>query len=211
MFRNKMLVKCLVGSALAVGGLFQVGAISTAGVLWGAVLTRSLGSAPLHAPGADKSKSVEWPAHGTAPDRPILRVSADELDNAYRKDIATADLTYLNKAVELSGVTGNVEKDAQGRYFIGVVHDRFVKTPSRPPRVGTIDDVTRAIAEAGLISGKSVPAVILYIRQKDLNLFAGIGGKTITVRGVCKGTRPEPTATPEYEIIVDDCMFVAGK
>jgi hypothetical protein len=204
MFRNKMLATCLFASALVVGGLFQVGIICTAGALASAVLTRTVGGAPLHAPEADKSESVE---------RPALRLPVYDLDNAYDREHATADLTYLNKAVELYDVTGNVEKDAKGRYFIGVLPHRLVKTPSRPPRVGTIDDVTRAIFEAG-VSGnqdKSVPAVILYIRQKDLSLFAGVGGKTITVRGVCKGTRPEPTATPVYEIIVDDCTLVAGK
>jgi hypothetical protein len=162
----------------------------------------TLPSSPVASAGTDGNAAV----------RPTLRVSVAELDNAYSKDLATADSTYLNKAVELSGVTGNVEKDAQGRYFIGIMRYRQVKTPSRPPRVESIDDVIREIREAGFGGGpKYVPAIILYIRQKDLDQFAGVGGKTITVRGVCNGTRPEPTATPEYEIVVEDCTPVLGK
>jgi hypothetical protein len=142
---------------------------------------------------------------------PEVKTSVNDLYTGYGKDLAAADLKFQNKQLELSGVTGKVEKDDQGRYFIGACVSRVVKSGDGKARVMSIDQVQRRVYEAAL-NAKYVPGVMLYLKPDDLNQFTGLdGNKAITVRGRCKGSRTDPSTIPDYVVIIEDCTLVGGK
>ncbi len=155
----------------------------------------------------EQHRESEQPAE-VAPNRPI-RVSADVLylDSDYNQDLVAADLRHLDKIVEVSGVVGKVDKDEQGRYFVGACENRLILTEERRPRVMGIQEAARRLQEAALNS-KYLPGVILHLRVSEAKRFVGLGGATsFTVRGRCKGSLKDPTTDPDRFVIVEDCVL----
>jgi hypothetical protein len=163
-------------------------------------------SAPPPAPPAPAAAPAPPP-----PDEPALRLTARQLFDDYQGDLVTADQKYLGHVVELADVTGKVEKDERGRYYLGAVVARVVRLPpdSSPPRsvVEAIDRMNQASANA-----RYLPGVVLYLDPAHAGAFAGLKpGQKITVRGKCAGSRKDPQTLTENWVVVEACVLVEGR
>jgi hypothetical protein len=116
----------------------------------------------------------------------VVKATADALFLAYRADRAAADQKYTDRVVEVSGMTGKVQKEG-GRYIIGAVRAR-------------VDKRTK----------ESLPRFFLYVHKDDVKGFAGLdGNRPYTIRGRCKGATADAGAVPEFFVVFEDCIFVS--
>src|SRR5262249_55744890 len=129
--------------------------------------------------------------------KPVATLPAQSLYVEYVKDLAAADLKYLDKTVFLTDLTGKVQKDAEGRYFIA-------------------GDVSgeRTSGRGSNIPGQRVipaprPGLVLYISKDDLAAFTGIDRKAISVRGLCRGTRADQDGVPRFVVVLENCRAIA--
>lgn len=137
-----------------------------------------------------------------------VKVRVRVLETAYRTDQVAADLKYLDKTIELTEVDGKVDRDEQGRYFIGTGSRRLVKTRNNAPQMRSIAGAHQAMQQA-ILNAEYVPGVILYIKSADLKNFTGLDGtKPFTIRGQCKGSQKDAGTIPDRYIIVENCIFV---
>jgi hypothetical protein len=81
---------------------------------------------------------------------PAVEVSAIDLFRDYEKDVVAADLKYLNRPLRLLAVSGKIEKDEQGRYFIGACQSRLVKTPERGARFMSSEEAAHRMYQDAL-------------------------------------------------------------
>jgi hypothetical protein len=152
-------------------------------------------------------------AASSAGGTPVAVLSADALLKEYQADLAAADVKYMGKTVDVTGVSGKVQKDDEGRYFLaGAEGARVVKGPGygKVKMVDDIEELHRRAMEAAF-NTKRAPGVILYIDSGDLTAFADLGGRTVTVRGRCKGTQKDRRTDPEEVVIVEGCRPVVGR
>jgi DNA-directed RNA polymerase subunit RPC12/RpoP len=144
----------------------------------------------------------------TGDTRPV-KVAADALFDAYGKDVMGADKKYTGRLIEIADVTGKVEKDDRGRYYVVAAQDaRLVTQPDRGPRSGRIEDVGAHAREAAF-NAEYQAGVILFLDPKTADKFAGLDGKRVTLRGTCHGMTKDKKTEPAYFVTVDDCELVA--
>jgi hypothetical protein len=136
---------------------------------------------------------------------PPLELSYEE----YGKDFIAAELKYRGKLVDLSGVPSAIEKDSQGRYFIGACPlGRSVKQSGSPQGGGGVTDLYFRVQQAAM-NERHVPGIILYLRPDRLPSFTGLDDNyLLTVRGRCTGAQPDASARPEFVVVVEDCVLV---
>ena len=53
-----------------------------------------------------------------APRAPAIKVDAQELFASYERDVVAADKKYTGKIVEIDNISGKIQKDGSGRYFV---------------------------------------------------------------------------------------------
>jgi hypothetical protein len=121
----------------------------------------------------------------------------------YERDPAAADARYRGRTLELSGVSGVVSQDRNGRTYVGV-HVARVGGRVRP-RIMTAEEYGNAMNIAGL-SSVPLPGVLVYLDPDDARLF--MPGDKVTVRGRCEGLRHDPQNTPDFFVVVRDCTVV---
>jgi hypothetical protein len=127
--------------------------------------------------------------------------------NEYSKDLVAADMKYLRKRITLTGVRGKVEKDKDGRYFIGAHRWRVV---NRPVQTGIMPsrEAARQIYDAAANS-KVVQAVIIYIGKDAVADFRGVTEQAeIIIEGRCSATLRDPATTPDLVVIIEDARRV---
>jgi hypothetical protein len=156
-----------------------------------------------HLPNATSPQPKEEPLQD-----PPVKVSVQALETEYRRDLVAADLKYRDKRIELSGVVGKVDKDDQGRYFIGTGSRRLVKTSDGGARVTDLVEAQRRAMVAAL-NARYLPGVVLSVKSADLKSFTGLDStKAFTIRGRCKGSQKDVSTIPDLYVIVEDCAFV---
>jgi hypothetical protein len=139
-------------------------------------------------------------------------LTADQLWGEYRDNMAAADVKYQGKMVELSGVPSKVEKDEGGRYYLAAACDeRLVPRNRGGPREMSIEEYHKHALE-GAFGSKYIPAVFLYIDERDVQRLVGLGGgQTVTVRGRCLGAKKDAATVPDYLVVVEGCTFAEQK
>jgi hypothetical protein len=176
-------------------GAFFLGAAAGGGAV--AVLTASRSEPQARTQPQSNSPAADAPVSLAVAEeaRPqeVVSVSANELFKAFAKDLAGADVKYLNKPVLISGVTGKVEKDNTGRYFIAAC-----------PRARTVASNRISGPGVGYHIPASAPGVMIYFRPDAVAALAGRGQKEMAVRGICRGSRPDKNTSPELYVVVEE-------
>lgn len=139
----------------------------------------------------------------------VLRVAADRLYFSYDTNLAAADRKYLDKAIEITGVSVDLRKDDKGKYYVvGAAHGRRVKPAHRGPRPRTNAEIAKAIDDenAGVWDR---PGVYLFVPAGNRDKFADAPpGHTIVVRGICRGMTKDDKTSPDYFVHVDNCELI---
>jgi hypothetical protein len=150
-----------------------------------------------------EEKPAEKSADGTT-----KAVNAAELFAFYGNDVVAADKKYTGQVVELANVSGKVQKDSEGRYYLVAAEQaRYVKRKEQGPRVMSFEEYQRRLQESAL-NTKYEPGIILYLDPKDAERFSGLGDKVVTVRGKCKGMTGDQRTQPGYFVTVERVCLV---
>jgi hypothetical protein len=146
------------------------------------------------------------PTRAPVPSPAALTVGVDDLFAAYQQDLAKADVTYLGKILVLTGVRGKVEKNERGQYFIGASMTRMVRAPQTAPRVVSIEQARRQMQEA-VLNTRYEPGVLILLRDDAIAGFVGLDEqKPISVRGQCRGTKPDLATVPPYFVVIEEAV-----
>jgi hypothetical protein len=145
-------------------------------------------------------------------DEPVAAsLTAEQLWSQYRDNMAAADVRYQGKLVSLSGVPSKVEKDERGRYYLAACEERLVHRPGGGGREMSFDEYFRHVNESSA-SSRYVPALLLFIDERDVQRLADLGGRqTVTVRGRCSGAKKDAATSPDYLVVVEECRLAEGK
>jgi hypothetical protein len=145
------------------------------------------------------------------PERPAFKVEAGDLFAVYGKDVLAADKWYTGQIVELANLSGKVQKDRAGRYYlIAADQARFVKRQDQGARVMSIEEAQRRMQESAL-NTKYLPGIILYLDSKEAENFLGLGDRLVTVLGECKGMTEDPKTEPGYFVTVESVRLLAAR
>lgn len=145
---------------------------------------------------------------GVTPSGPPVEVAAGDLRDAYSKDVAAADLKYLDKLVRVTGASGKVDKEG-GKHFFGSAPTRSITPPSKLD--GGAHDITVILRDnqERAANTQHEPGVLLYFEASQLADFQGVKpADKLTVEGVCRGTHKTPESNPPFVIVVEKCKRV---
>jgi hypothetical protein len=132
-----------------------------------------------------------------------VTVTAQELFDAYGKDVVAADTNYTGRLVELSNVSAKVHKDSRGRYYLVAAENvRLVLRADQGARMMSMREYERHM-QAAAFNAQYLPGVILYLDPKELEKFSGLGDKTVTIRGKCKGMTDDKSTQPSYFVTLE--------
>jgi hypothetical protein len=138
------------------------------------------------------------------PETPAIKTEANALFTIYGSDVITGDTKYTGRLIELANIAGHVQKDNFGRYFLVAAEKaRFVKRREQGPRIMSPSEFQRHMQESAL-NTKYMPGIILYLEPKEAVKFAGLGGRMVTVRGICKGRTQDQSTQPAYFVTLDN-------
>jgi hypothetical protein len=166
---------------------------------------RSDGNVPSAGPRPTKAPTVNLPAPVADKPQggPTAKVDPRELFASYGKDVVAAEKKYNGQTLELANVSGKVQKDDAGRYYLLAAEGaRFIKRGDQGARITSVEEFQRRSAEAAL-NTKYLPGVILYLDAKEAGRLAGLSDKMVTVRGKCRGMTLDKTTEPGYFVAVD--------
>lgn len=142
-------------------------------------------------------------------DSPAIKVSAGKLYRDYRKDLLAADAKYLHKRMELSQVSGKIEKDQQGGYYLAALKIRAVKRAGSGARITSPEDSARRIYEAAA-NAKYEPALIIYLKPAEISAFQGVKETDqLVLEGLCAAARRDPNTTPDVVVILEDAKLIS--
>jgi hypothetical protein len=150
------------------------------------------------------NKPAEKPANKSA-----LRTEESQLFALYGRDVVAADKKYTGQVVEMASISGKVYKDSRGRYYLVAAEQaRFIKSERQGARIMEIEAYINNMYESAL-NTKHVPGIVLYLSPSEVEKFAELNGKKVTVRGTCKGMTVDPMTEPGYYVAVENVRLVA--
>jgi hypothetical protein len=142
-------------------------------------------------------------------DRPVIKVAASELYRDYGQDLIAADAKYLQNRIELSQVSGKIEKDQQGRYYLAALKIRAVKQAGSGARIVSPGAAARSIYEAAA-NAKYEPALLIYLRPEEMTAFQGVKETDqLLLEARCAVTRKDPNTTPDLVVILEDARLIS--
>ena len=156
-------------------------------------------AAPAGAPAAAPAAEKAPPGQAMAP---VATFAAPGLFEEYEKNALAADAKYKDRPVEVAGIVGKVEADAQRRYFVGFVIIEY-------PGVSQARYNRMTPQEKKWYNEGYPPNVIGYISPQVQADFAQLKkGDSVRIVGRCKGRQHVgPSVWKDFVVILDDCVL----